>query len=182
MHPVCWVSRTVPREFPCRQSGLRPELSLRAEHRLRRPEPSRPCPRVCGKIDCPFDALLRCCSYQVGKLYRTGRAWNDIRGGRVTYVPWMTLSCCEVLTNDKVNLANCPFHPAVVRNQGLSLRMRALLFGSDSSGSVTIVYLLCNPDSVSSQRRSSTPACAAALRSRSSRVASGSRSRRARSK
>jgi len=139
-------------------------------------------PRVCGKIDCPFDALLRCCSYQVGKLYRTGRAWNDIRGGRVTYVPWMTLSCCEVLTNDKVNLANCPFHPAVVRNQGLSLRMRALLFGSDSSGSVTIVYLLCNPDSVSSQRRSSTPACAAALRSRSSRVASGSRSRRARSK
>jgi hypothetical protein len=40
----------------------------------------------------------------------------------------------------------------------------------------------CNLESASSHRRSSTPARAAALRSRSSRVASGSCSRRARSK
>jgi hypothetical protein len=62
------------------------------------------------------------------------------------------------------------------------LRMRTLSFGPNSSVSATIVQLLCNPESAASQRRSSTPACAAALRSRSSRVASGSRSRRARSK
>jgi hypothetical protein len=60
--------------------------------------------------------------------------------------------------------------------------MRALSFESNSSGSAAIVQLLCSPESAPCQRRSATPARAAALRSRSSTVASGSRSRRARSK
>ena len=92
------------------------------------------------------------------------------------------LVCGKIDSPDQGKFSKLPLPPPCCSESRVYLRMRALLFGSDSSGSVTIVQLLCNPESVSSQRRSSTPACAAALRSRSSRVASGSRSRRARSK
>jgi len=41
-------------------------------------------PRVCGKIDSPFGALLECCLEQVGYSPGLARVWSDIRGGRVT--------------------------------------------------------------------------------------------------